>query len=104
MDGFQLTFFTEQNCRHAGMHLVDWLVQLTNELNLPGVTVIPASQGMGHRHRVHSARFLELADQPVCIVMIVSAEEADRLFERLRRENVRLFYTKAPIEFGMLGE
>ncbi|WP_420475488.1 DUF190 domain-containing protein [Noviherbaspirillum sp. ST9] len=104
MNGFQLTFFTEQSRRHAGKHLVDWLVHLTEELNLPGVTVIPASEGMGHHHRVHSARFFELADQPVSVVMVVSAEEADRLFERLRKENVRLFYTKTHIEFGMLGE
>ena len=84
MNGFQLTFFTEQDRRHDGKRVVDWLVQLTKELGLPGVTVIPASEGMGHHHRIHSARFFELADQPVSVVMIVSAEEAERLFERLQ--------------------
>ncbi len=104
MNGFQLTFFTEQDRRHDGKRVVDWLVQLTKELGLPGVTVIPASEGMGHHHRIHSARFFELADQPVSVVMIVSAEEAERLFDRLRNEKVRLFYAKTAIEFGMLGE
>jgi PII-like signaling protein len=104
MNGFQLTFFTEQDRRHGGETVVEWLVKLTRELKLPGVTVIPASEGMGHHHRLHSARFFELADQPVSIVMIVTGDEADRLFDRLRQEKVRLFFTKVAIEFGMLGE
>lgn len=36
--------------------------------------------------------------------MAVTADEADRLFARLREENVRVFYVKTPIEFGMTGD
>ncbi len=38
------------------------------------------------------------------VVMVVTREEADRLFERLRSEGVHLFYAKTPAEFGVLGE
>lgn len=34
----------------------------------------------------------------------MTEEEADRLFERLKAENVHVFYVKTPIEFGTLGE
>ncbi len=104
MNGYQITFFTQQDHRHHGKPVADWLVHLAGELGLQGVTVIPAAEGVGHSHRVHSARFFELADQPVSIVMAVTEDEASRLFERLRTEQVKLFYVKMPVEFGVLGE
>ena len=36
--------------------------------------------------------------------MAVTEEECDRLFARLEAENVHVFYVKAPVEFGVLGE
>jgi hypothetical protein len=53
---------------------------------------------------MHSVHFIELTDQPQEVVMVVTTEEADRLFERLKSEGVHLFYAKTPAEFGVLGE
>jgi PII-like signaling protein len=103
MNGYQITFFTQHDRRHRGKPLVDWLVKLAGELGLRGVTVIPASEGIGHHHRMHSAHFFELADQPLSVVMAVTTEEAARLFERLRAEDVHLFYVKTAVEFGVIG-
>jgi len=36
--------------------------------------------------------------------MAVNSADADRLFARLKTEGVNIFYTKAPIEFGMTGD
>jgi hypothetical protein len=36
--------------------------------------------------------------------MAVTAEDAERLFQSLSEEKIDVFYTKAPIEFGMTGE
>lgn len=104
MNGYQITFFTQQNRSHHGKPLADWLVHLAGEMHLRGATVIPASAGMGHDQRIHSAHFFDLADQPISVVMTVTSQEADRLFERLRAEAVRLFYVKTAVEFGMLGD
>jgi hypothetical protein len=52
---------------------------------------------------VHSAHFVELADQPIEVVTIVTGDEADRLLARLRAEDLSLFYVKVPVEFGTLG-
>ncbi|WP_027803504.1 DUF190 domain-containing protein [Paraburkholderia dilworthii] len=103
MNGYQITFFTQHDRRHRGKPLADWLVSLAGELGLRGATVIPASEGIGHHRRVHSAHFFELADQPLSVVMAVSSEEAGRLFERLRAEGVHLFYVKTAVEFGVVG-
>ena len=104
MMGWQITFFTQQGYRHHGKPLADWLVHVAKELGVRGATRIPGSEGFGHDRRIHSARFFELADQPLEVVMAVSQEESDRLFQRLRAERVKVFYVKTPVEFGMLGE
>lgn len=104
MHGYQITFFTQQGRSHHGKPLADWLVRLASELGLRGATVIPASEGIGHHHRLHSAHFFELADQPLSVVMAVTGDEADRLFDRLRTEGLHLFYVKTTAEFGVIGE
>lgn len=104
MNGYQITFFTQQDRRHHGQSLAEWLVRLAGEMGLRGATLIPASEGIGQHGRVHSAHFFELADQPLAVVMAVTAEEADRLFARLRTEGVALFYVKTPVEFGVIGD
>lgn len=90
MQGWQITFFTHQNARHGARPMGEWLVQLARELGLRGAT--------------HATRFFELAEQPMEVVMALSEEETQRLFERLQAEGVHLFYVKAPVEFGTLGE
>jgi PII-like signaling protein len=102
--GYQITFFIQQNRHHHGKPLADWLVQLAGALDLHGATLIPAIEGMGYDHHLHSAHFFDLADQPLLVIMAVTSEEADRLFERLRVESVQLFYVKTAVEFGTLGD
>lgn len=103
MNGYQITFFTRQDRRHHGKPLADWLVHLADELGLRGATLIPASEGIGHDHRLHAARFFELTDQPLCVLMAVTAGECARLFERLEAEGVEVFYVKTAVEFGATG-
>ena len=104
MKGYQITFFTQQDKRHRGKPLADWLVHFAKDLGLRGATLIAGGEGFGHHRRIHSAHFFELADQPIEILMAVTDEEAQRLFDRLQAEGVHLFYVKTPVEFGVLGE
>jgi len=104
MKGYQITFFTQQDRRHHGQSLADWLVDLAREMKLPGATLIAGSEGFGQHRRIHSAHFFELADQPQEIQLAVSEEDAERLFARLKAEGVQLFYVKSPVEFGTIGK
>lgn len=104
MQGFQLTFFTQQDRRHGGLPLGEWLVQEARSLGVAGATLIAATEGFGHDRKLHSAHFFDLADQPIEIMMAISQEDTDRLFEKLREERINIFYIKTPIEFGMTGE
>ena len=104
MNGYQVSFFTVQGHRHSGKPIGDWLVQLAKEMKLSGATLIPAAEGFGHHRRMHSMHFIELTDQPVEVVMIVTAEECERLFGRLDSEGVHLFYSKTAADFGTIGK
>lgn len=104
MKGYQITFFTQQDKRHHGKPLGDWLVQLAKEMGLPGATLIAGSEGFGHHRRVHSAHFFELADQPQEVQIAVSEEDTERLFARLKTEGVHVFYVKSAVEFGTIGQ
>ena len=103
MDGYQITFFTQQDKRHAGRPIAEWLLALARELDLPGATLIAAAEGYGQHRRLHSAHFFELADQPLEIQIAVAAADAERLFARLAAEGVELFYVKSAVEFGVTG-
>lgn len=104
MHGFQLTFFTQQDHRHRGKSLAHWLVEEARAMGIGGATLLTATEGYGHHRRIHSVHFIELTDQPLEVVMAVTAEEADRLFAKLNEEKIKLFYSKTPIEFGTTGE
>ena len=104
MKGYQITFFTQQDRRHGRTPMAEWLMLAARDLGVRGATIVAASEGFGRAHRIHSAHFFELADQPQEIVMAVTVEESERLFEFLQKEGVHLFYAKTPVEFGVLGE
>lgn len=104
MKGYQITFFTQQDRRHGHTPLAEWLMLAARDLGVRGATIVAASEGYGHHRRIHSAHFFELADQPQEVMMAVSEDEADRLFELLEKEAVHVFYVKSPVEFGVLGE
>lgn len=104
MQGFQLTFFTQQDRRHGNLPLGEWLIQEARKLGVAGATLIAATEGFGHDRKLHSAHFFELADQPLEITLAISEADALRLFEKLREEKINIFYVKTPIEFGMTGD
>ena len=103
MNGYQITFFTQQNRRHHHKQLAEWLMFTARDLGIRGVTILAASEGYGAHRRIHSAHFFELADQPQEVVMAVTEEEAERLFDYLIKEDVHVFYVKTPVEFGVIG-
>ena len=103
MVGFQLTFFTQQDHRHRGKPLGQWLLEEARAMGIGGATLIAASEGFGHHRHLHQMHLLSFADQPLEVVMAVTPEEADRIFARLNAEKIKIFYSKTPVEFGTLG-
>jgi PII-like signaling protein len=104
MHGYQLTFFTQQDRKHHGLSLAQWLLEEARNIGISGATLITAAEGFGHDRKIRSTHFFELADQPIEVTMAVNAVDAERLFKRLQEEEINIFYVKTPIEFGMTGD
>lgn len=104
MQGFQLTFFTQQDRRHNGKPLGEWLLAEAHRLGISGATMLTGSEGYGHGGKIHSAHFFELADQPVELTLALPVAEAEHFLARLDEEKIKVFYVKIPIEYGTTGE
>jgi PII-like signaling protein len=104
MQGYQVSFITELNRRIEGEQPMEWLMQQAKSLGISGVTTFAGVESFGSHGRRHSARFFELADQPIEIMMAVSQEQATNLFNKINATDTRLFYIKTPIEYGELGK
>jgi PII-like signaling protein len=103
MQGFQVTFITEENRKHGHRGFAVWLLQVAKSLGIRGYTCVAAYEGYGRDGKVHSAGFIELADRPLEVTMAISTEQTNALFERLENEKANLFYIKVPAEFGTVG-
>lgn len=104
MQGYLVTFYTQQDRTHANMPLASWIFSQARALGLKGATMTAAIAGLGHDGRQHAITMFDLSEQPVQISMVLKEEEIQRLLDRLQAEHVKVFYTRAPVEFGMLGE
>lgn len=104
MQGFQLTFYTQQDRMYGQQPLAQWLLAEARRLGLRGATLSGAIEGLGHDHQVHSVNLFDLSEQPVQVTLVVSPVEAEQLLTHLAQAKVRVFYTKAPVTFGTIGE
>ena len=103
MHGFRLSFFTQQGRTHGMLSISEWLLKEAKELGIKGATVNVAQGGYGRDGKYRSARFFDIAEQPMEVQLAVNTEECERLFARIEKENLEIFYMKIPIEFGTTG-
>ena len=104
MLGCQLTFYTRQDRKHGSTSLAEWLMHKARDLDIAGATLIVANGGLGRDHKLHSARFFELGEQPVLVQISLSELEAQRMLADVKAEGLHVFYVKTPVEFGVTGE
>ncbi|MGA7778253.1 MAG: DUF190 domain-containing protein [Paraburkholderia sp.] len=105
MKGSQLTLYAA-NQSHRKLHktVVDWVLDEVAKVGIHGATVTEVREGIDAHGRYHAARFFELADQPVAVMVAAPDAQVDALLESLRTARVRLFYTRCRVEFELLGE
>ena len=104
MNGVYLKFFVQENLRHDGRLLYEWLIDIAIELKLPGCSVFRAIAGYGHHQKRHEQAFIELQGTlPMEVVFALAGEDADRLLQRITAETLTLFYIRSPVEYGFTG-
>jgi PII-like signaling protein len=104
MQGSFCRFYVHENARHKRRLLWEWLLEQANQLGIRGGSAFRAMAGFGRHHVLHENHFFELAGTlTVEVEFIVSEEEAKKLLDLVRAEEVRVFYALIPARFGILN-
>ena len=104
VQGYQLTFFTQQDRTHNQKWIGDWLIEEARRMNIEGATLFSATEGFGRERKLHLVGIYDLSDQPVVVTMAVHEAAAENFLDHLKQEGVDIFYIKTPVEFGMTAE
>src|SRR5215813_2545195 len=103
MKGTYLRFYVHELRKREGKYLYDWLLEKAKAMGIHGGSAFRAIAGYGRHGVLHEQRFFELvADLTVEVEFVVTDEEAERLLEMVRQENIHLVYAKVPAEFGVI--
>ena len=103
MNGTLLRFYVHENRKHNHILLYEWLLEQAKKLGIHGGSAFRAIAGFGRHGVLHEEHFFELAgDMTVEIDFAVTDAEADQLLALIREENVRVFYARIPIEYGVV--
>ena len=104
MADVMLRLFTEEDHRHKGKLVYEWLLETGRVLGIPGGSAFRALAGYGHHGRMHEDTFFELAGKlPVEVMFAAGAEQADALLAKIAAEGLHLFYIRTPAETGTTG-
>ncbi len=102
MQGTLLRFYLHEGRRHHGLLLYEWLLEAAKKIGIRGGSAFRAIAGFGRHGVLHEQHFFELAgDLAVEVEFVVTDGEAEALLELLQREQVSLFYTRVPAQFGL---
>ncbi len=103
MKGTYLRFYVHENRKHRGLLIYDWLLEQAKKAGIHGGSAFRAIAGFGRHGILHEQHFFELAGElTVEVEFLLTDEQAQTLLDALRKENVRLFYAKSPVEYDMI--
>jgi PII-like signaling protein len=104
MKGSYLKFYVHEKRRLHGVLAYEWLLEQARALGLHGGSAFRAIAGFGRHGVLHEDHFFELAgDLPVEVGFVVADDEADRLLDHLRTQQVSLFYVRLPADYEVIG-
>ena len=104
MQGSFIRFYVDEQQRHRGVQLWEWLLKEANRLGVRGGSAFRAIGGFGRRHAVHEERFFELAGSVgIDVEFIATDAEIDQLIELVCKEKIRAFYARVPAQFGIVN-
>lgn len=100
MDGYIITFFTQQNREHDGVPMADWIIEEARKAGVRGATLFTGEEGFGHDGRFHSGNYFDLETPPQLVTMALTTDECDELLSRIKSEKLSIFYSRSKAEFG----
>jgi PII-like signaling protein len=104
MNAVMLRLFAEEDDKHKGKLVYEWLLETGRKLGISGGSAFRAIAGYGHGGRIHEDTFFELSGKlPVEVMFAATHEQADALLAKVAAEGLRLFYIRTEAETGTTG-
>jgi len=80
-EGQILRIFMEEERKHEGIPLYEWVVKEARKHKLAGATVLRGLEGFGLHHRMHTAKILRLSSNlPIIIEIIDRTDKIEAFF------------------------
>jgi PII-like signaling protein len=99
-----LRFYVHESRKHGHILLYEWLLEQAKAIGIRGGSAFRAIAGYGRHGILHEEHFFELAgDLSVEVEFVVTDEEAERLLELMRGQEVSVFYARIPAQFGTIA-
>ncbi len=99
----QLCFYVSEKQHHEGMMLYEWLLEEGKGMGGHGGSAFRAIAGFGRHGRLHEQTFFELAGElAVKVEFILDDKTADQLLQRVRAQNLNVFYVCSQVESGII--
>ncbi len=96
-----LQLFVEQSDRHHGKLTYEWLLDMAEDMGVPGGSAFRALAGFG-RHGRRDAGFFELAGEvPVVVEFFVDEAMTERLLQAVREAGLKLVFARLPAQIGV---
>jgi PII-like signaling protein len=104
MKGCLLRFYLQENRKHGHILLYEWLLEQAKKIGIHGGSAFRAIAGFGRHGKIHEQHFFELAgDLTVQVDFLVNDEDADRLIDLFRRENIHVVFARIEAEIGVIN-
>ena len=103
MKGTYLRFYVQENRKHHGILLYEWLLETARKAGIHGGSAFRAMAGFGRHHQLQENHFFELAGTlTIEVEFVVSDDEATQLLDLVKRQKLRLFHAQLPARFGIV--
>jgi uncharacterized protein len=100
-----LSFYVSEKQHHSDLPLYEWLLEEAKSLGVKGGSAFRAIAGFGRHGRMHEDTFFELAGElAVKVEFILDDVLAGRLLEKIRSQNMNVFYLKQTVAAGVVGK
>ncbi len=73
--GRLLRIFIDENDKHEGVPLYEWIVARAREKKLVGATVFRALEGFGVHSQIHTAKILRLSSNLPIVIEIIDTRD-----------------------------
>jgi len=104
MKGSLLRFYMHENRKHGHILLYEWLLEQAKQIGIHGGSAFRAIAGFGRHGKIHEQHFFELAgDLTVQVDFLVNDEDAERLVDLFRRENIHVVFARLEAEIGVIN-